>query len=533
MARGAWRDARSLGAGREAGEPLRRGGRGTGVDGARRDRPTSSPRLAGISRRAAGRAAAWGDNRTRGDWNSPRLGSAGGASDLPRASVPIPSSPSRPPASRADDTVARGATRARRPRDPSRSLRRPCGGGSRRWRRWCSRRRARPPPRSPAPGPRAAAARAAHRGLPRPPALERVEPRHLEGPGRPALGRLHRRDRPGQPASGLRRAPLRHPDHRRGDHAGPGPGALHRLRGRERPGPVPDPADGAGRGRLGPPRPRRPARPLPPVRAVRRPARRRRLDGVQRRGLRPALEPRAARGLDVGRRRRPADHAGLARASEASAGAIRHALRFTVRATQKAYVAPARHFASADTDPALPPMGLRLRLKAGFDLRPYHGQARVILRALRTYGMIVADNGSSWFISGAPGPGLARRRARPAQARARDRVRGRARGTADPRVTVGRHAGLRSGGRTAENVSRRTTGAFLVGRYRHGDHHRRQRPRHGVRADRARDAAAGPRAPSTWSSSSSRSCSSSCRRRPCNLPARPRSRTGSWASCSS
>jgi hypothetical protein len=96
---------------------------------------------------------------------------------------------------------------------------------------------------------------------------------------------------------------------------------------------------------------------------------------------------------------------GLARASEASAGAIRHALRFTVRATQKAYVPPARHFASADPDPALPPMGLRLRLKAGFDLRPYHGQARVILRALRTYGMIVADNGSSWFITGAPDPG--------------------------------------------------------------------------------------------------------------------------------
>jgi len=96
---------------------------------------------------------------------------------------------------------------------------------------------------------------------------------------------------------------------------------------------------------------------------------------------------------------------GLARASEARAGAIRHALRFTVGATQKAYVAPAQHFASADPNPALPPMGLRLRLKAGFDLRPYHGQARVILRALKTYGMIVADNGSSWFVTGAPDPG--------------------------------------------------------------------------------------------------------------------------------
>jgi hypothetical protein len=95
---------------------------------------------------------------------------------------------------------------------------------------------------------------------------------------------------------------------------------------------------------------------------------------------------------------------GLARADEAASGTIRHALRFTVGRTQRAYVAPARHFASNDADPSLPPMGLRLRLKAGFDLRPYHGQARAILRALQTYGMIVADNGSSWFVSGAPDP---------------------------------------------------------------------------------------------------------------------------------
>jgi hypothetical protein len=96
---------------------------------------------------------------------------------------------------------------------------------------------------------------------------------------------------------------------------------------------------------------------------------------------------------------------GLARASEARAGAIRHALRFTVQRTQRAYVPPARHFASDDTAPGLPPMGLRLRLKAGFPLRGFHGQARVILRALKRYGMIVADNGSSWFITGAPDPG--------------------------------------------------------------------------------------------------------------------------------
>jgi hypothetical protein len=95
---------------------------------------------------------------------------------------------------------------------------------------------------------------------------------------------------------------------------------------------------------------------------------------------------------------------GLARADDAASGHIHHALRFTVKRTQRAYVAPARHFASADTDTSLPPMGLRLRLKASFDLRPYRGQARVILRALKTYGMIVADNGSSWFVSGAPDP---------------------------------------------------------------------------------------------------------------------------------
>jgi hypothetical protein len=95
---------------------------------------------------------------------------------------------------------------------------------------------------------------------------------------------------------------------------------------------------------------------------------------------------------------------GLARADEASAGAIRHALRFTVSRSQAGYVAPARHFASSRTDPDLPPMGLRLRLKASFDRGAFRGQARAILDALATYGMIVADNGSDWFISGTPDP---------------------------------------------------------------------------------------------------------------------------------
>jgi hypothetical protein len=80
-------------------------------------------------------------------------------------------------------------------------------------------------------------------------------------------------------------------------------------------------------------------------------------------------------------------------------GEITHAVRFTVSRTQKGYVAPASHWASSSANPDLPPMGLRLRLKAGFDVSRFHPQVQVILRALKTYGMIVADNGSSWFIT--------------------------------------------------------------------------------------------------------------------------------------
>lgn len=91
---------------------------------------------------------------------------------------------------------------------------------------------------------------------------------------------------------------------------------------------------------------------------------------------------------------------GLVRRDEVKSGEIRHALRFTTRRTQRAYVHPATHFASTDGNPALPPMGLRVRLKAGFDLAPFRGDARVILAALKRYGMFVADNGGDWFISG-------------------------------------------------------------------------------------------------------------------------------------
>jgi len=94
---------------------------------------------------------------------------------------------------------------------------------------------------------------------------------------------------------------------------------------------------------------------------------------------------------------------GLARYDEVAAGEIKHALRFTVSATQTGFIHPATH-ASESKNPALPPMGLRLRLKASYDISSYSGQALVILTALKKYGMMVADNGSSWFITGAPDP---------------------------------------------------------------------------------------------------------------------------------
>ncbi|HEX6701644.1 MAG TPA: hypothetical protein VF101_13030 [Gaiellaceae bacterium] len=93
---------------------------------------------------------------------------------------------------------------------------------------------------------------------------------------------------------------------------------------------------------------------------------------------------------------------GLARYDEVARGEIRHALRFTVQRTRRAYVYPARHYASDSTDPRLPPMGLRVRLKASFDVSRFPRQARIVLVALKRYGMIVADNGSSWYVSGRP-----------------------------------------------------------------------------------------------------------------------------------
>jgi len=80
---------------------------------------------------------------------------------------------------------------------------------------------------------------------------------------------------------------------------------------------------------------------------------------------------------------------------------INHAIRVTVLKTQHKFIYPARHYASSSSDPNLPPMGLRLRLKASYDIAGFPPCAQVILKALKKYGMIVADNGSPWFITGA------------------------------------------------------------------------------------------------------------------------------------
>jgi len=96
---------------------------------------------------------------------------------------------------------------------------------------------------------------------------------------------------------------------------------------------------------------------------------------------------------------------GLVRYEEVAAGHIDHAIRFTVSRSKRDYVYPARHFASSLTSKSLPPMGLRLRLRANYPVSGFPYQARVVLKALKRYGMIVADNGSSWYLTGAPDPG--------------------------------------------------------------------------------------------------------------------------------
>ncbi len=96
---------------------------------------------------------------------------------------------------------------------------------------------------------------------------------------------------------------------------------------------------------------------------------------------------------------------GLARYDEVRRGRIDHALRITVPRTRRAYVYPARHFASDLRDPNLPAMGQRVRLRRSFDVSRFPRQARAVLRALKRYGALIADNGSAWYVSGAPHPG--------------------------------------------------------------------------------------------------------------------------------
>lgn len=93
---------------------------------------------------------------------------------------------------------------------------------------------------------------------------------------------------------------------------------------------------------------------------------------------------------------------GLVRYDEIVAGEIKHAIRLTVPQTQRAYVWPARHYASNLTSTNYPPMGQRFRLRADFDISTYAPEVQIILKALKKYGLILADNGSAWYISGAP-----------------------------------------------------------------------------------------------------------------------------------
>jgi hypothetical protein len=93
---------------------------------------------------------------------------------------------------------------------------------------------------------------------------------------------------------------------------------------------------------------------------------------------------------------------GLVRFDEVASGEIRHALRFTAPQTRKVYVWPARHYASDLTGTQYPPMGQRFRLRTDFDISGFPPQVQVILRALKKYGMFLADNGSAWYLSGAP-----------------------------------------------------------------------------------------------------------------------------------
>ncbi|HEV7886395.1 MAG TPA: hypothetical protein VGO92_02475 [Acidimicrobiales bacterium] len=97
--------------------------------------------------------------------------------------------------------------------------------------------------------------------------------------------------------------------------------------------------------------------------------------------------------------------AGLLRRDEVAAGFVGHAIRFTASRTDRSYLWPARHQAGAAADPDLPPMGARFRLRSSFDLSRFGRDAQVVLRAMQRYGMLLADNGSNWYFTGATDPG--------------------------------------------------------------------------------------------------------------------------------
>lgn len=135
-------------------------------------------------------------------------------------------------------------------------------------------------------------------------------------------------------------------------------------------------------------------------------ARRRRALASRIRGdLEPALEPAAPVRLDLRRRPGLPILPSLARHEELRHGSINHALRVTVPRTRRSFAYPARHFASSLTDRDLPPMGLHLRLRASVNVGSFRPQSRAVLTALRRYGMIIADNGSPWYVTGAPSTG--------------------------------------------------------------------------------------------------------------------------------
>jgi hypothetical protein len=92
---------------------------------------------------------------------------------------------------------------------------------------------------------------------------------------------------------------------------------------------------------------------------------------------------------------------GLLRYDEVAAGHVDHAVRFTVARTDRSHIWPARHDAGDANDPNLPPMGARFRLKANYPLSGLRADTRTVLTAFKTYGLIVADNGSNWFFTGA------------------------------------------------------------------------------------------------------------------------------------